>query len=320
MRRRVLELAGQLGYTPNPAARNLVTSRTEAVGLVIRRRLVGTSNPFYDRIIMGIEMELEKKGYHLVLSTIDEEQRSQLPPGLDVRRLDGLIVVGPELSGRTMTTLLSLGLPTVLAANTLDHMDVDAVTSCNREGACAATKHLIEHGHEHIAYLGGRPQWSPLGDRLVGYRETMRGIVSSHMSCRRRRCILTTGARISTQALEEHSEISAVFAANDPLAIGAMQASRELGRSVPDDIAIIGYDNIAWSETTEPPLTTVYIHKQQMGRLAARRLLDLMEEGPQPAISTYVANELVIRRSCGCHAEAAPLDHDQNVAADAPAG
>ena len=85
-----------------------------------------------------------------------------------------------------------------------------------------------------------------------------------------------------------------------------MQAARKIGPHVPEDLAVIGYDNIPWSETTEPPLTTVYIHKQQMGKLGARRLLDLIDEGPQPAALTYVENELIIRRSCGCEGETAP--------------
>ena len=79
------------------------------------------------------------------------------------------------------------------------------------------------------------------------------------------------------EAIQHKSQVSAIFAANDPMAIGAMQAARELNRKIPDDLALIGYDNIPWSETTEPPLTTVYIQKQQMGKLAARRLLDVME-------------------------------------------
>ena len=169
LREKVMQLAAEVGYTPNPAARNLATSRTDAVAVVIRRRFVGTDNPFYDRVMMGIEMELEKHGYHLVLTTIDEDQRDVLPPGLDTRRLDGMIVVGTELSGRAMTTLLALGLPTVLVGNTLDHLSVDAVTSRNREGGYAATKHLIEHGHTHIAFLGGPPDWSPVRDRRIGY-------------------------------------------------------------------------------------------------------------------------------------------------------
>ena len=116
VREKVIELANQLRYTPNPAAQNLATAKSYAVALAIRRRLVHMDNPFYDRVMMGIEMELEKQGYYLVMITIDEAQHEHgwLPPGLDPRRLDGLIIVGPELSGRTMTTLLSLGLPTVL--------------------------------------------------------------------------------------------------------------------------------------------------------------------------------------------------------------
>ena len=295
-----------MGYTPNPAARNLATSRTDAVAVVIRRRFVGTDNPFYDRVMMGIEMELEKHGYHLVLTTIDEDQRDVLPPGLDTRRLDGMIVVGTELSGRAMTTLLALGLPTVLVGNTLDHLSVDAVTSRNREGGYAATKHLIEHGHTHIAFLGGPPNWSPVRDRRMGYVEAMSEYGLAPVVTEVPSLALEAGRVALEQALEQDPRVNAVLAANDPVAIGAMQAARELGRRVPKDLAVIGYDNISWAESTDPPLTTVYIRKQLMGKLGARRLLDLIDEGPQPAVRTYVENELVVRRSCGCHGDASP--------------
>lgn len=302
VRQKVIDLAGQLRYTPNPAAQNLATAKTYAVALAIRRRLVHTDNPFYDRVMMGIEMELEKQGYYLVMITIDEEQHEKgwLPPGLDRRRLDGLIVVGPELSGRTMTTLLALGLPTVLVGNSLGHTSVDAVTSKNQEGGYLATQHLIDHGHEHIAFLGGPLDWSPIRDRQQGYRRAIQqhGLAANIVT--QSSLNIEAGRRTLAEALAQNPKISAIFAANDPMAIGAMQAARELGRTVPDDLAVVGYDNIPWSETTEPPLTTVYIQKQQMGKLAARRILDVMNEGPQPAVDIFVENELLIRRSCGC--------------------
>lgn len=301
-RQRVLEVANELRFTPNPAAQSLATSKTYAVAFVIRRRLVWSDNPFYDRIMMGVEQELEKQGYHLVAITIDEKQSydSWLPPGLDKRRLDGVIIAGCELSNRVMTTLISLGLPTVLVGNTLLHSAVDAVTSDNKEGGYTATKHLIEHGHRHIAFLCGPQEWSPVRERLQGYGEAMQEYGLSPAIIYRPNLEIETGGDALREALSQNPKISAVFAVSDPFAIGAMRAAREMGRKIPDDLAIIGFDNIPWAENTEPPLTTAYIHKAKMGRLAARRMLELLNEGPQPTISIRVGNELVIRRSCGC--------------------
>jgi LacI family transcriptional regulator len=301
-RQRVLEVANELRFTPDPAAQSLATSKTYAVAFVIKRLLIRSHNPFYDRIMMGVEQELEQHGYHLVSITIDEKQAnvSRLPPGLDKRRLDGLIIAGCELSNRVTTTLTSLGLPTVLVGNTLQHSMIDAVTSENKEGGYAATTHLIEHGHRHIAFLCGPQEWSPVRERLQGYIQAMQEHGLAPKIIYRPDLEIESGYDALQEALSQNPEISAVFAVSDPFAIGATRAARDMGRRIPDDLAVIGFDNIPWAENTDPPLTTLYIHKVQMGRLAARRLLELLEEGPQPPVSIRVGNELVIRRSCGC--------------------
>ncbi|MCE7982824.1 MAG: LacI family transcriptional regulator [Caldilinea sp. CFX5] len=305
MRRKVLELAGELHYQPNPVAQQLATAKAYAVAFVIRRQLIRVDNPFYDRIMMGVELELEKQGYHLVAITIDEDTHrdNTLPPGLDSRRLDGLIIAGPELSGRMMMRLLALGLPTVLVGNMLPNVAVDAVASKNREGGYRATKHLIEHGHQQIAFLSGPTDWSPVQERTRGYLEALQEHNLAHTIIYQSGLRIANGYAALQELLAQHPTVTAVFASNDPMAIGALQAAKEAGRSVPNDLALIGFDNIPWAETTDPPLTTVYIHKQQMGKLAARRLLDLLQNGPEPAVFIGVENELVIRRSCGCVAD-----------------
>lgn len=301
-RQRVLEVANELRFTPDPIAKSLATSKTYAVAFAIRRCLVPSDNPFYDRIMMGVEQELEQHGYHLVAITIDEKQLggSWLPPGLDKRRLDGLIIAGCELSNRVMTTLISLGLPTVLVGNRLLHGAIDAVTSENQEGGYTTTIHLIEHGHRHIGCLSGPKEWSPVGDRVRGYVEAMQEHGLCPKIIYRPDLKIESGHEALQEALSQNPEISAVFAVSDPFAIGAMQAARDVGRKVPDDLAVIGFDNIPWAENSDPPLTTAYIHKLQMGRLAARRLLELFQEWPQPPITVRVSNELVVRQSCGC--------------------
>jgi DNA-binding LacI/PurR family transcriptional regulator len=301
-RQRVLEVANQFNFSPNPAAQSLVTSKTYAVAFIIKRWLVHSENPFYDRIMMGVEQELEKHGYHLVAITIDETQHSpaRLPPGLDRRRLDGLIIAGCELSDSITTTLISLGLPTVLVANTFQHSPVDSVTSANQEGGYAATKHLFEHEHRHIAFLCGPQEWSPVRERLQGYLQAMQEHGLSPTIIYRPDLEIESAYDALREGLTKNPDISAVFASSDPMAIGAMRAAQEMGRKIPDDLAIIGFDNIPWSESTQPPLTTVYIHKEEMGKIAARRMLELFSEELPVPVTIRVGNELVIRQSCGC--------------------
>jgi LacI family transcriptional regulator len=301
-RQRVFELASEFLYKPNLLARQLATSKSFAVAFVIKRNLIMRGNSFYDRIMMGAEQELERQGYHLVAITIDEELHSEhaLPPGLDPRRLDGLLITGPELSGRMMTRLLTLPLPTVLVGNYLPNTAVDTVSSDNYAGAYDATRHLIEHGHRHIVYLSGPPDWAPVLERREGYLRALREADLPPIIVVEPGLGTADGQRGFQQVLVRYPTATAILAANDPVAIGVMQAAKEAGRAIPFDLALIGYDNVTWTETTDPPLTTVYIHKQQMGKMAARRLLDIMKDDREPVAKILVENELVIRKSCGC--------------------
>jgi DNA-binding LacI/PurR family transcriptional regulator len=303
-RKRVLEVAATLNVMATPAARNLAKAHNLAVAFVIRRPAIPLAdNAFYDRVMRGAERELEKHGYHLVSITIDEQpgEPVNLPPSLDKKRLDGLLIVGPELSEPMMAALTTFGRPSVLVANKHLHVNVDSVTSANREGGDAITTHLIEHGHQHIICLSGPQAWSPVGDRVDGYKDAMRRHdLQSKVIYRSDFLTVEIGYDAMQEALREHPEVTAVFATNDTMAIGAMRAARDMNCKVPDDLAIVGFDNIFWAENTDPPLTTVYIHKEEIGMLAARRLLEILHKGPQIPVDIRVKNELVIRQSCGC--------------------
>jgi DNA-binding LacI/PurR family transcriptional regulator len=176
-----------------------------------------------------------------------------------------------------------------------------------------AVAHLIEHGHRHIACLSGPKHWLPVGDRVDGYLEVMQShgltpLVRSAPGY----LVVEAGYEMMRQALLDHPEITAVFAANDPMAVGAINAARDLGRKVPQEVAVVGFDNLYWTENMDPPLTTVYIHKEQIGILAARRLLELIQKGPQIPMDIRVKNELVVRQSCGCPPRAANGHHVEN--------
>lgn len=303
-RQLVLELVNDLRFTPNPAAQNLASSKTYAAAFVIRRRLLGAENPFYDAVMVGVERELEQHGYHVVAVTIDDDPSREiwLPPGLDSRRLDGMFIVGCELSERTMTTLLSMGIPTVLVANSILHDTFDAVTSANRVGGFLATEHLIKHGHQHIAFVGGPDKWAPVVERMQGYYDAIHAYGLQSIVSMQPDLFIESGVAALQDLMTQHPEVTAIFAKNDPVAIGVMRAAQAMGKRIPEDLAVIGYDNIVWAETTTPPLTTIHIHKEKIGQIAARRLLDLLDGQALTPVKIEVSNELVIRESCGCKA------------------
>ncbi len=199
-----------------------------------------------------------------------------------------------------MARLLALNIPTVLVGNALPDLAVDSVSSANHAGAYQATRHLIEHGHRQIAYLSGPADWAPIRERCAGYLQALREQELAPTILLRPGLRVDDGRGAIGELLDRHPQVTAVLAANDPVAIGAMHAAKEAGRAIPEDLAFIGFDNIAWTENTEPSLTTVYIHKQHMGKMAARRLLDILQNPHEPVATIQIENELVVRRSCGC--------------------
>jgi LacI family transcriptional regulator len=199
-----------------------------------------------------------------------------------------------------MDRLLSLNIPTVLVGNTMPHIAVDAVTSENYDGGYQATRHLIDHGHQDILFLSGPKEWVPVQERIEGYKAAL------HEQGYTPRIEYIPYTNVEKEfervlgLLQEHPTTTAVFAKNDPLALMIINIARKLGRQIPEDLALIGYDNLPWSETAEPPVTTVNIHKVEMGRLAARRILDILQEEESLPLTIRVYNELIVRRSCGC--------------------
>lgn len=304
VRKRIFDIAQELNIVTDPAAQIRATSKSLAIGFVIRRLLTPVDDDaFYDRIMKAAGHEFAKYGYHLASITIDPEA-PQLPLTLDKGRLDGLLIAGPELPEPTIQRLLSLEIPTVLVANRKPYVAIDSVTSANEVGGYWATKHLLEHGHTRVACISGPQAWSPVGDRVAGYHQALREKALSPLVVYRPGYLtVEMGCEAMQEILEKHPDITAVFCANDPMAVGAIKAVYDAGGSVPNDIAVVGFDNIPWAKSTVPPLTTINIHKQDMGLLAARRLLELIQNGDQVSLDIQVKNELIVRQSCGCQPE-----------------
>jgi LacI family transcriptional regulator len=306
-RKRILELMGSSDPSYN-SSQGAGRPQTHAIAFVIRRWTVSDS-PFYDRIMMGVEQEVEKHGYHLISISIDQKQMLEndwMPPILNNKDLNGMIIAGCEFSKQAMNKLFLLQLPTVLVGNTLHHRPSNAISSDNHEGGYQAALHLIEHGHRDILFISGPRSWVPVQERILGYTEAMlehslTPLVEyiEYPDYPDSQDTQSKFDKIKT-ILEKHPQVTAVCVKNDPLAFKVMQTAREMGKRVPEDLAVIGYDNIPVAMDTDPPLTTVNIHKVQMGQLAARRMIELLGEAPQPPVTIRVANELIVRESCGC--------------------
>lgn len=305
-RERVLALAQELQYQPNLAARSLATSRTNTILFIVHRRQFSESeDPFYPFIMHGLEDSLKLDGYNVMLLTLDDEQLASGPAKLRVlqeKRADALVLAGPDISPKFILGASTLGLTTLLVDNKLRESSYTSVQPQNEEGAQASTNHLIEaHHHRDIALLRGPSGWASSDERAAGYLAAMSEANLEPIIVKAEDTTIETGREAAKRALEHHPEITAVVTANDAMAIGAMRAVLRMGRRIPQDLAVVGFDDISWASYADPPLTTVRIPTVEMGRLAGRLLLELMDGSVTVKTRVRVATQLVVRQSCGCN-------------------
>lgn len=303
VRQRVLALSAEAGYAPHGGARGLATTQTHTVAfLTLHRSLPLDEDYFYQRIMLGAQQELARHGYYLLVSVIEPDQVNDLANLrlLAERRVDGAILAGPEIPARAILALQSKRVPLVLVDNTLPYSPVDCVLSEDEAGGYAATTHLLDHGHTGVAMLSGPDAWPSNQARLRGYRQAMAERDLPPWEVHGRETTAESGQRTMETALAQFPALSAIFTANDSMAIGAIRAARAAGRRTPEDLAVAGFDDLDWAEHTTPPLTTVKVHKRRMGALAARRLVELLGGESEAPVRSTVANSLIIRSSCGC--------------------
>jgi DNA-binding LacI/PurR family transcriptional regulator len=249
----------------------------------------------------GAEAYLSQHNYHILLATLDDQTmaRPQEFSTLSPRRVDGLILAGPDISAKFILHLVTTGIPLVLVDNCLSQTVVNCVLNDDEGGTYAATRHLMEHGHSRIAFLSGPQEWVSNRERARGYQRAMEEANLEPLILHGAETTIASGQEMMEQALERWPELTAVSAANDSVAIGAIRAAARLGRRTPDDLAVVGFDDISWAQMNDPPLTTVHVFKQRMGQLAAQLLLDCIQNPNTTPVKTLVSTDLVLRESCG---------------------
>ncbi len=302
LRLRVLEAAKELGFSPNLAARSLATTRTQTIGFMIRSfNQPFSSDLFYFPMVTALEQELVAHDYHILLNTSGGEDDLKLRM-LQQNRVDGLILAGPNLNKQLVITVCHSGIPAIIIDNKPEHTKANTILTDDFGGAIEATNHLIKHGYKSIAHIGGPLDWTSSKQRFAGYLASMEaaGLGGESRAIHKNATNVATGLAAALEILKNPNPPRAIFAGNDVMAIGASQAAASLGLSIPGDLALVGFDNISWAEHSNPPLTTVRIFKEQMGRMAARRILELIEDQEAVPVETVVSTQMVIRNSCGC--------------------
>lgn len=294
----VLKVIEELDYHPNLSAQGLATKMTGIIALIFP----DISGPFYSEVIRGVEKEASQYEYDLLIySTHGKESNPRFLRRLP-GRVDGLILMTRSVDDQYIFELSNKKVPFILLDREIDRVEAVCILSNNVEAAHQATEHLIQHGHQHIAFISGPVDSPDSNARLTGYQQALQkhGLpvipsLAVHGDFRQ-----PGGYQAMNQLLEQPVQPSAVFAANDEMAIGAIEALRSRGLTVPEDIAVIGFDDIQMASYIQPALTTVRQPMRQFGSLAVRQLFQRIENPTANAETFILPTQLIIRNSCGC--------------------
>lgn len=308
-RERVLAVVQAMRFVPNAAAQNLATKRTRNIGLITYKWSIPSRFVAASLDSVGVSEACENLGYHLLTGLVDNQamQNALQLPMVRENRVDGLILAGPAIKPSFILALYNSGLPIVLLDNNLQGVEIDCVLHENERSAYQLTQHLIStHGYQTIVFLSGPDAWLSSRERAAGYHRAMAAASLEPHLVYMPSTTVETGMEAMQTVLTEMPDCTAVVAVNDAVAIGASRVCRANGRFVPEQIAVVGFDNIGWAELHQPPLTTAHAFGEEMGRQAARRLIDLIENAPSQGqepirLRLRVNTKLVIRQSCGCH-------------------
>ena len=291
----IRRIAEEMGYIPNIVAQSLVTQRTYTVGLVV----TSIADPFVDQIVEGIEDLATREGYSVFLSS------SHADPGREIavvetfhrRRVDGVIVLASRVGSLYTERLQELGVPIVLINNQAEGAYLYSVSVDDLGGARKAVRHLIDLGHRCIGYAGCHFRPPSNRRRLEGYRQELAQAGLPYESDLVVHVRTFSDVENGRQALPHLLEAgaTAVFCYNDRMAIGLMVEARKRGVHIPDDLSVVGFDDIEASWYVNPPLTTVHQPRFEMGQQAMQMLLDLL--AGQEVDDVILPCELVVRES-----------------------
>lgn len=301
-RERVERIAADLGYRPNLTASSLRRRQSRTIGVLIS----DFSNPIYGELLHGISSELEKLGYHLLIAEVpDESETHRLSTVIDVlqaRRIDGLISAASRGNhADALREVVDSGLPLVLSLRWIDAPGIPRVVNDDALGGALAARHLLDLRHENMIEITGPTDISTFSERSRGFHEVL-GSAPSPVALRVLQSdtpSVEAGYRVMSEFLRAEPDFAptALFAHNDLLAIGAMDALGEVGVECPAQISVVGYNDNPLTAHLKPALTTIRLAIDRIGREAARAVVGLLTDGTTVPPELSIAPELVIRES-----------------------
>ena len=301
-RRKVLKAVEQLDYIPNASAQALASRKAKAIGLVMTRSPQYISSDSFLPLILGGLLEVIKRHkLGLLIEWVDPGRQMRIYRELvQAKHIDGMILLTPRLDDEGLRALEDFDVPIVLMGELPDSncysVDVD-----NRAAAQKAAKHLLDLGHKKIACITNAPlPYSSATQRLQGYKDALlkADISPDEALIRCADFDPKSGYQCMKSLLDSRAVFSAAFVASDNVAIGAISALRETGLSVPEDVSIVGFDDIPWAQYADPPLTTIHMPAQQLAQEACFLLMDLIQGIISEEKHVQLESELVLRNSC----------------------
>jgi LacI family transcriptional regulator len=299
-RARVLEAIKELGYQPNAVARNLRMKRTFTIGLVIP----DFRNPYFAEVVGAIEEAATEKGYKVILlhSRYDPVKEAQFVDLLRTERVEGVIWIPATSNLDSPKTLSEYAIPTVVYDRISTQTDMLAMVADNYNGGYLATRHLLELGHKRIGYISRPVELSHSQGRLQGYKDALKesGIEVETGLIVKGGFELEEGKQAFYKLCEQAEPPTAVFTFNDIMAIGVLRGAWEKGIRVPEEMSVVGFDDIVQAAYTCPALTTIHLDKGEMGRRGVELLMQLIKgEAPAAELMKAVGVHLVVRESSG---------------------
>jgi LacI family transcriptional regulator len=298
LRIRVLESIRLLGYQPNRAARRLRASVSDVLGLIIS----DIENPFFISVVRGVEDTAYVSQMSVVLCNTDENPAKQQMylRVMQAERVAGLII-SPTNVNEDFTELRQLGIPVILLDRRTDKFETDAVTIDNVGGAYLAVKHLVDLGYERIGTIGGSPHLTTGRERYEGYRKALNaaGLKIDEKLVKIGDFKTDSGYQLASELINLPRPPQAIFVANNLMTLGALRVLRENNVRVPQDVALVGFDDMPWSSELCPPLTAISQPTYELGQETVNLLLRRLANPDAPIRTVTLQPRLIVRESCG---------------------
>jgi DNA-binding LacI/PurR family transcriptional regulator len=301
---KIISIARELNYTPNSLARGLVSHKSETLGIILPE-IFFLQGPFFSEVLKGIEQISIKNGYNILIASETGKAKDNIFPFnlIRAKKIDGMLMINEQYRIKNLPQLKKEKFPFIVLNRYIKDPDINCVSSDNIQGGFLAANHLIKMGHRRIAAITGSLKLAASHERLEGYRLALlegnipydKNIIKEGLFEKS----VESGIECTTQLLENGPPPTAIFAFSDEIAMGVIQTVRSKGLRVPEDIAVVGYDNIEYSAHLNPPLTTISQHPFTIGATSCQMLLDILNEKKPSENHVRVPVNLIVRESCG---------------------